>query len=167
VAGFIAGVLLGSRLLVSGVVPGLARVRVEAEVRPTEDVEKVKRAVLNVFRPDRVVVEDLGGGYRVVVAEAFSLRSLSRLWERLRQERILDAARGYMLRGIEGDVLVFKLNKQAAYVGRVSLVDMDAEAPMGPIVFTVEHPDPRAVVDWLAPPTRMGRPVRERPMPED
>lgn len=145
----------------------MARVRVEAEVRPTEDVERVKRAVLNVFRPDVVRVEELGGGYRVLVAESYSLRGLVRLWEKLRQERILDAARGYMLRGVEDGVLVFKLNKQAAYVGRVSLVDLDAEAPMGPIVFTVEHPDPRAVVDWLAPPTRMGRPVREHPMPEE
>lgn len=145
----------------------MTRVRVEAEVRPTEDVERVKRAVLNVFRPDVVRVEELGGGYRVLVAESYSLRGLVRLWEKLRQERILDAARGYMLRGVEDGVLVFKLNKQAAYVGRVSLVDLDAEAPMGPIVFTVEHPDPRAVVDWLAPPTRMGRPVREPPMPEE
>jgi len=145
----------------------LARVRVEAEVRPTESVDKVKRAVLNVFTPDTIHVEDLGGGYRLVVAESYSLRGLVRLHEKLRRERILDAARGYMLRGIDGDTLVFKLNKQAAYVGRVSLVDIDSEAPMGPIVFTVEHSNPRAVVDWLAPPTRMGRPIREHPMPED
>ena len=145
----------------------MARVRVEAEVRPTENVEKVKRAVLNIVNADHVEVVDLGGGYRMVVAEAYSLRGLARLHERLRQERILDAARGYMLRGIEGGVLVFKLNKQAAYVGRISFIDLDAEAPMGPIVVTVEDTDPRAVVDWLAPPTRMGRPIYERPMPRD
>ncbi len=145
----------------------MARVRVEAEVRPTEDVERVKRAVLNVFVPDTIHVEDMGGGYYLVVAESYSLRGLVRLHEKLRVERILDAARGYMLRGIDRGVLVFKLNKQAAFVGRVSLIDMDAEAPMGPIVFTIEHRDPRAVVDWLAPPTRMGRPLYENPMPED
>ncbi|BES81056.1 RNA-binding domain-containing protein [Pyrodictium abyssi] len=145
----------------------MARVRVEAEARPTEDVEKVKRAILNVFAPDRLWVEDLGRGYRLVVAESYSLRGLLRLHERLRRERILDAARGYMLRGIDRGVLVFRLNKQAAYVGRVSLVDMDAEAALGPITFIVEHRDPRAVVDWLAPPTRMGRPLYENPMPED
>ncbi|KSW12481.1 hypothetical protein CF15_07100 [Pyrodictium occultum] len=143
------------------------RVRVEAEARPTEDVEKVKRAILNVFTPDRMWVEDLGRGYRLVVAEAYSLRSLLRLHELLRRERILDAARSYMLHGIDQGVLVFKINKQAAYVGRLSLVDMDAEAAMGPITFIVEYRDPRAVVDWLAPPTRMGRPLYENPMPGD
>lgn len=145
----------------------MARVRVEAEIRPTEDPEKVKKAVLAVIRPDSLRVEDLGSGYRLLVAEAYSLQSLVRLHERLRAERILDAARSYMLRGIEDGVLTFKLNKQAAAVGRISLVDLDAEAPMGPIVVTVEHPRPREVVDWLAPPTRMGRPVREYPIPED
>ena len=145
----------------------MVRIRVEAEARPTEDVEKVKRAILNVFTPDSLEVMDLGNEYRLVVAEAYSLRGLMKLHERLRLERILDAARGYLLRGIDRGVLVFKLNKQAAYVGRISFIDMDAEAPLGPIVFTVETGDPRAVVEWLAPPTRMGRPIYERPMPRD
>ncbi|ABM80209.1 RNA-binding domain-containing protein [Hyperthermus butylicus] len=91
----------------------MAKVRVEAEARPTEDVEKVKQAILNVFIPDRIWVEDLGRGYRLVVAESYSLRSLVKLYEMLRQERILDAARSYMMRCVERGVLVFKLNKQA------------------------------------------------------
>ncbi len=145
----------------------MVRVRVEAEVRPTEDLEKVKRAILNVFTPDSLEVVDLGNEYQLVVAEAYSLRGLVKLHEKLRLERILDAARSYLLKGIDRGVLVFKLNKQAAYVGRISFVDMDAEAPLGPIVFTVEVGDPRAVVEWLTPPTRMGRPIYERPMPRE
>lgn len=141
-------------------------VRVEAEVRPTEDIEKVKRAVLNVFEPDKLTVEDFGD-YKLVVAEAWSYHSLWKLHELLRRERILDAARSYMLRGIQGSTLTFKINKQVAYVGRLSFVDMDREAPLGPIVFTIEAKNPREVVDWLAPPTRMGKPVYEREMPKD
>jgi predicted RNA binding protein with dsRBD fold (UPF0201 family) len=150
-----------------GLIRYMVRVRVEAEVRPTEDVEKVKQAILNLFTPDRIWVEDLGRGYRLIVGEAYSLQSLRKLWELLRQERILDAARSYMLRGIDRGMLTFKVNKQAAYVGHLSMVDMDSEAPMGPITFIIEHRSPRDVVDWLAPPTRMGRPIYEKPMPED
>lgn len=145
----------------------MARVRVEAEVRPTEDVEKIKRAVLNVFTPDHVEVVDLGNGYQLVVAESYSLHGLVKLHEKLRLERILDAARSYLAKGVDRGLIVFKLNKQAAYVGRVSFVDMDSETPLGPIVFTIEAGDPWAVVDWLAPPTQMGRPVYEKPMPRD
>ncbi len=144
----------------------MVRIRVEAEVRPTEDLEKVKRAVLNVFDPDDISVEDYGG-YRLLVATSTRFDSLLKLHELLRRERILDAARSYMLRGLSRGLLVFKLNKQAAYVGRVSFVDMDVEAPMGPITFIIETPKAREVVDWLAPPTRMGRPVVEYDMPRE
>ncbi|MEB3861813.1 MAG: hypothetical protein GSR84_06300 [Desulfurococcales archaeon] len=145
----------------------MARVRVvvEAEVRPTEDPDKVLKAVESFFTPDTVRVEDIGST-RILVAEAGSLRSLEKLHWLLRAERILDAARGMLRRGIQGEKLVFHLHKQAAYVGKLSFVSGDHESPMGAIRVTVEHPDPRQVVDWLAPPTVRGRPVFEKPVPE-
>ena len=51
-------------------------------------------------------------------------------------------------------------------MGRLSFVSGDQESPMGAIRVTVEHPEPRSVVDWLAPPTVRGRPVYEKPIPE-
>jgi hypothetical protein len=142
-------------------------VRVEAEVRPTESVEKVKQAVLAFFEPDTIKVEDLGDEYKILYAESRSLQSLAKLHEKLRSERILDAARAYMVRGVSGAAVMFKLNKQAAYVGRISFVDADSEAPLGPITVVIEHRDPMAVVDWLAPPTKMGRPIYEKAMPTE
>ncbi len=144
----------------------MPRIRVEAEIRPTEDPEKVKRAVLNLFEPDRMWVEEYGS-YRLLVAESGSYQSLRKLHELLRRERILDAARAYMMRGLQPGMLVFKINKQAAYVGRLSFADSDREVPMGPITFIIETRRPMDVVNWLAPETRMGRPVREYEMPED
>ena len=144
----------------------MVRVRVEAEVRPTESLEKVKRAVLNLFEPERMWVEEYGD-YRLLVAEASSYQSLQKLHELLRRERILDAARSHMLRGVQPGMLVFRVNKQAAYAGRLSFADMEGESPLGPITFIVESRRPMDVVNWLAPQTRMGRPVREYDMPED
>ncbi|MEB3787912.1 MAG: hypothetical protein GSR78_04050 [Desulfurococcales archaeon] len=141
------------------------RVVVEAEVRATEDPEKVKKAVLNIMDPDRIEIADAGSS-KILVAEAHSLRSLEKLHRLLRQERILDAARGAMRKGIQPGRLVFHLHKQAAYVGRLSFVGGDQESPMGAIRVTIEHPEPRSVIDWLAPPTVRGRPVYEKPMPE-
>lgn len=145
----------------------MARVRivVEAEVRPTEDPDKVLKAIQAFFDPDTVRIEDLGST-RILVAESGSLRSLEKLHWLLRAERILDAARGMMRRGIQGEKLVFHLHKQAAYVGRLSFISGDHESPMGAIRVTIEHPEPRQVLDWLAPPTVRGRPVFEKPIPE-
>ncbi len=141
------------------------RVVVEAEVRPTEDEAKVRKAVESFFTPESVRVEDLGST-KILVAEAGSLRSLEKLHWLLRAERILDAARSAMKKGIQGNKLVFYLHKQAAYVGRLSFVSGDHESPMGAIRITIEHPEPRQVLDWLAPPTVRGRPVYEREIPE-
>jgi len=141
-------------------------VRVEAEVRPTESLAKVRRAILNVFDADSVRVVERPGG-RLLVAESRRMESLLRLHDLLRRERILDAARSHLLRGLGDGVLVFRLNKQVAYVGHLSFVDDDVESPLGPIVFIVESGRVREIVDWLAPPTRLGRPVYERSMPRD
>ncbi len=139
---------------------------VEVEVRPTESREKVLKAVRTFFDPQRVRVEKLGES-EVVIAESTTLASLMKLHYALRVERILDAARNALKRGIQSkNRLVFYLHKQAAYQGKVSFVSGDHESPMGAIKVTIEHPDVKAVIDWLAPYTVRGRPVFERDMPE-
>jgi len=132
---------------------------VEAESRPTEDPEKVKQAILRIIDPEEVVVE--GGDYKRVVAYSTKLESLERLRRLLRVERILDSARGAMKKGLGKDRLVFYLHKQALYAGRLSFVSGDNESPLGAVRVEIEHPEPRRVLDWLAPPTRHGRPVFE------
>ncbi len=144
----------------------MVKIRVEVEIRPTEDERKVKKAVLNVFEPEKINIINIGER-RLLVAEANSYYSLLKLHELLRRERILDAARSYMIKGMAPGLLVFKLNKQAAYMGHVSFVDYDSEAPLGPITFIIETSRVSELVDWLAPPTRMGRPVKEYDMPKE
>ena len=141
------------------------RVVVEAEVRPTEDESKVRAAIENIIDPDEVRVEELGGGVRILVAESRGLHGLVRLHRLLRTQRILDAARAVLRKSVQGNRIVFYLHKQAALMGKLSFVGGDHESPMGAIRVVIEHPEPRAVIDWLAPPTAMGRPLWEKEMP--
>ncbi len=141
------------------------RVVVEAEVRPTENEAKVMAAIENIVNPDEVRVEDLGGGVRLIVAESRGLHGLLKMYRLLRVQRILDAARSSLKKSVRGNKIVFYLHKQAALAGKLSFVGGDHESPMGAIRVIIEHPEPRAVIDWLAPPTSMGRPLWERDMP--
>ncbi len=141
-----------------------ARVMVEVEVRPTEDRDKVLQAVLNIVEPESIRSEPVGKG-EILILEAGSLEALKKLYYLLRQERILDAARGAMKKGVQGDRLVFYLHKQALTRGKLSFVSGDHESPMGAVRVTIEYHDPKAVIDWLAPPTVRGQPVFERKMP--
>jgi len=140
---------------------------VRVESRPTEDLEKVKKALLNVFAPDGLEVRE-EGEYRYVVAFGKSYASLLRLYNLIRSQRILDAARDYLRRGIAGDSVVFYLHKQAAYVGVASFCSFEyGESPLGAIVFEVKTGDIQRFIDWLAPKTIGGRPVGEAPPPDD
>ncbi len=141
------------------------RVVVEVEIRPTEDPGKVRRAVENIIDPDEVRVEELAGA-KILIAESRGLHGLAKLHRLLRQQRILDAARSVLRKSIQGNRITFHLHKQAALMGKVSFVSGDHESPLGAIRVTIEHPDPKAVVDWLAPPTAMGRPLWEKEMPD-
>ncbi|MCD6488703.1 MAG: hypothetical protein J7K21_05715 [Desulfurococcales archaeon] len=141
-------------------------VRVEAEVRPTEDPEKVKKAVLNVFKGVVNIVENQRG-FLVISGESYTAESLRKVYELIRIQRIMDAARKSLRKGLTKDTLVFKLHKQAAYAGKLSFIDSDNESPLGPIVFYVESADIMRVIDWLAPKTNMGKPLWEIDMPKD
>ncbi|HID28682.1 MAG TPA: hypothetical protein EYP19_01610 [Desulfobacterales bacterium] len=50
------------------------------------------------------------------------------------------------------------LNKQAAAVSKVSFTD--GESPLGPITVMIVSPSPEKVIDYLAPRTHEGKPVR-------
>ena len=130
------------------------RLRVEAEVKPTEAREKVEAAIKQIF--PTLELSLIGSS---LVGESTRMESLDRLHELLRQQAIRDSARSVMLRSSRGNVVRFMLNRQVASVGRVSFTG--GESPLGPIVVTLEVPDIERLVDYLAPHTREGKPIRE------
>jgi len=130
------------------------RLEVRAEVRKTESVEKVRKAILNIF--PEVRLEEAVGEVR---GESADVRALSRFRELLRKQAILDAARSVMKAGLSENMISFRLNKQVAYVGKVNFTN--GEAPMGPIVVSILAEDPERMIDYLAPRTKNGMPVQE------
>jgi len=140
------------------------KIVVEAEVRPTEDEEKVKRAVLNFFTPSSIKVEERGRG-RVLIAEAEGPEALQKLHSKLREQRILDAARSMIIRWSSEDRVVFYLHKQAAFMNYITFCLPEGESPLGPIKVEILESNVKAVIDWLAPPTSRGKPLFEREVP--
>ncbi len=141
----------------------MLRIRVSVEVRPTEDPSKVKAALLNVFTPERLDEVEESYGLRLI-GHSSSLDSLEKLRELLRRERILDAAHRVIKAGMREGFLTFHLNKQAAYMGRVSFSD-PGESPLGAITFEIWCDDARGMLNWLAPKT-VGGQVREHERPK-
>ena len=68
----------------------------------------------------------------------------------LQRDRIRAAARSLLRRSVEGNRIVFFLNKQAAYAGHVSFSAPEGESPLGPIQVIVETENLEELIDWLA-----------------
>ncbi|MFQ6130193.1 MAG: RNA-binding domain-containing protein [Candidatus Hadarchaeaceae archaeon] len=129
------------------------RLRVEAEVKPTEAREKVEAAIKRIF--PTLELSLVGNS---LVGESTSVESLARLHQLLIQQAIRDSARSAMLRSRRGNVVRLMLNRQVAFVGKVSFTG--GESPLGPIVVTLDAPDIERLIDYLAPRTREGKPAR-------
>jgi len=122
----------------------------EATVEPTEDEKKVERAILKLFpsgRPGRRVDEGNPVG---VYVQGNGLDFLATLRNLIRQERIRNTARTIFLRNARDRVLQIYLNKQAAFMGRVSFCAPTGESPHGPVSVTVESDEIQTVIDYLA-----------------
>lgn len=128
------------------------RLRVEAEVRPTEDLEKVRKAIQNIFNVENLRVAE-AGEYKILVGESGSITSLIKLREMIIRERIADTARRIIMRNSAERYVSFKINKQAAFAGKLSFVEDDRESSLGPINIFIEARDIKELIDWLAPNT--------------
>ena len=142
-------------------------IRIEAEVRPTEDIEKVFKALKNIFAFKNFKVEELGNERKLIIIEESSIDVLSKMYDGLRRQRILDTSRNILLKNLRGDTIEIRLHKQAAYQGIISFVDSDAESPLGSIFVIISSKNINALIDWLVPKTTHGKPLWELPTPTD
>ena len=127
-----------------------AIVTAESLVNPTEDPSKVERALHNLFPYAPVKRTNLADDVIKLEVGGNGLEFLSTLRSLIKQERIRSAARRILLNGMHGNQIRFYLNKQAAFVGRVSFCEPVGESPLGPISIRIEAMDPLRVVDFLA-----------------
>ena len=131
-------------------------VTVFSSVWPTERVELVVSAIENIFPG---LIMDIRSDRIEAYNGPDALKTFHKL---LREQQILDTARSVMLRGRSGNSFQFQLNKQAALMGIVSFPP--TEEPLGSLHVQISGPE--QVVDWLAPVTENGVPIREIDLPD-
>ena len=114
----------------------------KARVNPTEDLEKVIKAISNMFDYDEV---EIGEDYVLITGER---ESMERLKESLKNRQIRDTAETVLLRGVQGSEISFSLNKQAALVGVPTFVDGEL-SPLGEIRVKIETDDVEGFIRWI------------------
>jgi len=135
------------------------KIEVTVPVYPSEDINKVKQAVTNLIKTQNFTETQINGlTYLACTFEELS--ELDKLREMIKTERIQNAARRLLRKERSGETLIFFLNKQAAYVGRLSFSNPAGESPLGPIQFKIESTDIDSIIDWIAP--RVSRNTKRR-----
>jgi predicted RNA binding protein with dsRBD fold (UPF0201 family) len=138
------------------------QVRIVAPVRFTEDPERVRQAMRNLF-PDATFAQAPAG----LEAESRDLRPLrARVW----QLRIIDTFRGQFLHGMDAAKThtTFRVSKQAALASQVSFPA--TPHVLGDLTLTIAA-EPGDALDierlgwWLAPETKDGEIVRPADAP--
>jgi predicted RNA binding protein with dsRBD fold (UPF0201 family) len=127
----------------------MVAVQISCWVCPSEVPEKVRKAILNIF-PD-AVLEETDRGFE-------GTATLDKFKELIRRQKILDSTRTMMFKGVRGGSITLHLNKQVAFVGKVSFTE--PRTILGTLRVIMETDDPERVIDAIAPRTVDGEEVR-------
>jgi predicted RNA binding protein with dsRBD fold (UPF0201 family) len=150
----------------------MIQVKVSAPVYPTEDPEKVLKAISTLFTDIKIEKEDInttkpetGVSPSLFFSGKGGVNLLLTLHRLVRREEIIDSMRNKALNvGLSTDGLSvrFLLNKQAAFVGIPSIPAQ--EEPLGSIEVTIwadSQEEMKRFFEWLLPLTEEGRPIAE------
>ena len=123
-------------------------IRVETQISPTEDKNKVETAVTNMF--DIASIETKQSyKTKILLAKTSGLEALARFRNLLSVDRIRDAARKALYGGLKEHSISFYLNKQVAFAGHVSFSEAIAESPLGPIRVFIKCENPHSLIEWM------------------
>jgi predicted RNA binding protein with dsRBD fold (UPF0201 family) len=132
-----------------GIKNQLRQIKTSAETicNPSEDLEKVKKALLNVLEGE-VEVEEIGEGLYQLRVEGNGPKSIDKILHGFERRRVLMAVRKHLKSRVQNGKTEFLLNKQAAYVGVVSIWE-EGESVLGPIKATISVPDIYGLIEWM------------------
>ena len=133
---------------------------VRSRVYPTEDRERVEKAIANIFADlSYAIVED--ETYFEVQSSLNRVGSLDWLRQRIHELKIIDAVRSRLLSNWSGSSTWLCLDKQAAFSGRVRIADDSEESPpLGFIEIVLQfdtEPEFQRFLTWFVPRTARTR----------
>jgi len=113
------------------------KVRLQCTVNPTENEEKVLRALKNISDfEENVNMKRKSREYFVDIVIEGDLSILRKLRNKIKG-RSRDLARMLLFKNRVGKRTYLLINKQVAYVGKISFCETRNESPLGPIVIEI------------------------------
>ena len=119
-------------------------IQIFCEINPSEDPEKVRLAVNNVFPDIELEVSDSN-----VVGETNNIQILSQISKSIHEKNTKNTYQRILKKNNDGDSTWFYLNKQAAFMNTVALCRAAHEASLGPINVILRSNDIQQIIDSI------------------
>jgi len=120
------------------------KIEILCSINPSEDSEKIKKAISNVFPYTTVKTEIFS-----IVAQSKDLNSLEKIHETIHSHQSQNIYRRNLEKNLKDDSTWFYLNKQAAFAEEIAICEEAEESPLGPIKVIMTSPDIDRIIDWI------------------
>ncbi len=120
------------------------KIEIFCSVNPSEDPEKIKKAISNVFSYSTIKNEIFS-----VTAHSKELRSLEKIYETIHLTRSQKIYRRNLEKNLKNDTTWFYLNKQAAFIEKIAICEDAEESPLGPIKVILTSSNIDRIIDWI------------------
>ena len=120
------------------------KIEILCSINPSEDSEKIKKAISNVFPYTTVKTQIFS-----IVAQSKDLNSLEKIHETIHSHQSQNIYRRNLEKNLKDDSTWFYLNKQAAFVEKIAICEESNESPLGPIKVILTSPNIDGIIDWM------------------
>ena len=120
------------------------KIEVSASVNPSEDPEKVKKAISNILSINNIQTGDF-----YIMAETNDFQLMEKIYESVHSSRSQKVLQKQLEKHMNNNSTWFFLNKQAAFVGKVVLCENEDESPLGPVKVVLSSSNINKIIDSL------------------
>jgi len=129
-------------------------------VHPTEEIHRIETAIENILGPITLSATKFDE-FTELFSSNTSKDSFAMLRQLVHDKRILAAVRVRLLKNLDEYTTFMYLDKQAAYTGKIRLIDnIHEDPPLGSIEIRFEFESEslfEEFLDWFSPRTKDGR----------
>jgi len=119
-------------------------IQISCEINPSEDPEKVRTAVSNIFPEIELEVSDYN-----ISGKTNNIEILSQVTKSIHEKNTKNTYQRILKKNNDGDSTWFYLNKQAAFVNTVALCSEANESSLGPIKVILRSNNVEQLIDSI------------------
>jgi len=130
-------------------------------VHPTEEIQRIEKAIENILGPITLSATKFNEFIEIYSSSITGKANFALLRQLVHDKRILAAVRVRLLKNLDEFTTFMYFDKQAAYTGKLRLIDNSQEnPPLGSIEIRFEFESEsqfEEFLDWFSPRTKDGR----------